>query len=96
MKKLILISAIITILTTGCGKDKKTLKCTQNNEEMTITIENKKITKTSMNGEEEEVNDEQWETLKNFYEFNDDITNDEIVNKLKELNESIGYTCTVK
>ena len=50
----------------------------------------------SINDDEETVTDEEWETLKNFYEFNGDETSEDIANKLKELNESIGYTCTIK
>ena len=38
----------------------------------------------------------EWETLKNFYEFTGNESSEEIATKLKELNESLGYTCTQK
>lgn len=97
MKKVIIISiSILCFCLTGCNSDKKILECKQNNETNTITIEKGKITKSAINGDEEDVSNEEWETLKNFYEFNGDETSDDIANKLKELNESIGYTCTIK
>ncbi len=97
MKKIILICISLFLLgITGCGSDKKTLECKQNNEISTITIEKGKITKSSINGDEEAVTSEEWETLKNFYEFSGDETSEDIANKLKTLNESIGYTCTIK
>lgn len=97
MKKIIIISvSILCFCLTGCNSDKKTLECKQNNEINTITIEKGKITKSSINGDEETVTSEEWETLKNFYEFSGDETSEDIANKLKELNESIGYTCTIK
>lgn len=97
MKKGILFLLTTLILSiTGCSNDQKTLECTQNGETSIITIENGKIIKSSLNGDEEKVTDEEWETLKNFYEFNGNETSDDIANKLKELNESIGYKCTIK
>lgn len=97
MKKIIIISiSILCFCLTGCNGDKKILECKQNNEISTITIEKGKITKSAINGDEEAVTNEEWETLKNFYEFSGDETSEDIANKLKELNESIGYTCTIK
>ena len=93
MKKILLICLTISLLSvTGCGNNTKVLTCSQNGETTKITIKDGKIIKNATGDEEENITDEEWETLKNFYEF----TGKEVVDKLKNLNESIGYTCTVK
>lgn len=97
MKKIIIISlAIFCFSLTGCKSDKVTLECKQNSETSIINIEKGKIVSTITNDEEEKVNNEEWETLKNFYEFTGNESSEEIATKLKELNESLGYTCTQK
>ena len=96
MKKFLLASScLLLIFLTGCNNGKK-LECIQGGETNTITVKDNKIIKNSINDEEETISEEEWETLKNFYEFDDDITTDEIINKIKELNEGFGYTCTIK
>ncbi len=96
MKKILVILAITLCLTTGCGNDTKVLECIQNDDKTTVTIKNGKIIKIATNEEEEKVTSEEWETLKNFYEFTGKETSEEVANHLKELNESVGYTCTLK
>ena len=97
MKKFLLtFITIITLTITGCNKNETTLECTKDNDTTKTIMKNNRITKIINNNEEENVTDEEWETIKNFYEFKDNVTNEEIVNKLKEINEKIGYTCTTK
>lgn len=97
MKKgiLFLLTTLILCIT-GCNNDQKKLECTQNSETTIITVENGKIAKYSNGNEEETVSNEEWGTLKNYYEFNGNETTDEIINKLKDFNEKIGYTCKIK
>lgn len=94
--KRIFIIVLAAFCLTGCKNDKKVLECKQNNETSIINIKNGKITSTIINDEEEKITDEEWETLKNFYQFSGNEDSEEIANKLKSLNESIGYICTLK
>lgn len=97
MKKGILcLFATLVLCITGCSNDQKILECTQNNETNIITVKNGKIIKYSDNNDEEEISDEEWETLKTYYEFSGKENTDEVIDKLKEFNENIGYTCKIK
>ena len=97
MKKgIIFLLTTLVLCITGCSNDQKTLECTQNGETSITTIKNGKIIKYSDSNDEEVIYKEEWETLKKYYEFNGDETTEEITNKLKEFNEKIGYTCTIK
>ena len=97
MKKFLLIGLTISLLSiTGCGNNTKVLTCSQNGETTKITVKGGKIIKNATGDEEETITDEEWETLKKFYEFTGKETTQEVIDKLKNLNESIGYTCTVK
>lgn len=94
MKKyLIIVSCFFIVTTTGCGKNRYVLECVQGNDTNKTIIQNNKIIEFYKDNENEKISDKEWETLKNFYEFDENVTNDEIVDKLKKINEDLGYTC---
>ena len=94
MKKyLIIVSCFFIVATTGCGKNRYVLECVQGSDTNKTIIQNNKIIEFYKDNENEKISDEEWKTLKNIYEFDENVTNDEIVDKLKKINEDLGYTC---